>query len=185
MKLMCRLQECTTGRRVLVLLAITISLYMTILFYTIPSVTARAPEMRLFDMSPGGYSQTDAESLLAAIGPEGRNTYLKLQLPVDFVYPGFFAVTCTMTLVWLFRQRFGSGSKVFLLAPVPAAAGFFDYMENFGILLMLRSYPDLSPWLVRIASNFSILKSALTVAFYILLFYGLIVLFVKRKPPDS
>ena len=181
MKLIARLQKSATGRRVLVLLVITMALYVTILFYSIPAVTARAPGMRLFDMSPGGYSQSYSESLLAAIGPEGRDTYRHLQLPIDFIYPGLFAVTYTMMLAWLFKKSFDADSKIFLLALVPAAAGLFDYLENIGIMVILHSYPAVDPGAVLVSSMFSVLKSILTAVFYILLCYGFIVLFIKRK----
>jgi hypothetical protein len=175
-----KLQKCASGHLVLLLFIITIFVYMVILFYTIPAVTARAPEMRLFDMSPGGYTHAYAEKLLDAIGPEGRAAYLKQQLPIDFVYPGLFAVTYTLMLVWLFSKSFDLRSKVFLLALIPAAAGLFDYLENIGIIFMIKSFPDLNPYLVSISSTFSILKSLLTIASYFLLCFGFLSLFIKR-----
>lgn len=47
------------------------------------------------DASPGCYSPEYAEILLKAIGPIGREVYLTRQLPMDFIYPGLFAVTYT------------------------------------------------------------------------------------------
>jgi hypothetical protein len=181
MKLLTFLQKRASGHTLLVLFAITNVVYLAMLLYSIPSVTARAPGMRLFDMSPTGYSPQYAKELLEAIGPEGRNAYLGLQLPLDFVYPALFALTYTLMLVWLFKKRFDSASKWFFIALVPAAAGFFDYMENLGIILMLRSYPGLDPAIVAASSMCSLLKSVLTIAFYILLLYGVLLLVLKRK----
>ena len=174
------LHKYASGRIVLSLFIVTMFVYATILFYSIPSVTAQAPGMRLFDMSPFGYSQAYAENLLEAIGPDGRNAYLKLQLPIDFIYPGLFALTYSLMLFWLFKKRFGARSKIFYSALVPAAAGFFDYIENIAILLMLKSYPEPNSCIVACSSMFTVLKSVLTVAFYILLCYGFIVLLIKR-----
>lgn len=84
-------------------------------------------------------------------------------------------------LIWLFSKRSDAKSKVFLLAFVPAAAGLFDYLENIGIILMLMSFPTISPMLVYVSSIFLILKSVLTVLFYILLCCSFVFLFVKRK----
>jgi hypothetical protein len=181
MKLIENLQKYASGRHVLLLFIITMIVYFIILFYSIPAVIAQAPGMRLFDMSPRGYTPTYAETLLKAIGPIGRELYLKRQLPIDFIYPGLFAVTYTLMLVWLFAKRFDAKSKIFLLVLVPAAAGLFDYLENFGIILMLKSFPTISPTLVHVSSMFTILKSVLTITFYLLLCYGFILLFVKRK----
>lgn len=185
LKLIAQLQKHASGHRVLVLFGITLILYFAILFYSIPAVTAQAPGMRLFDMSPSGYSPAYAKKLLAAIGPAGRDAYLRLQLPIDFVYPGLFAITYTMMLVWLFKKSCRPASKVFFLAFVPAAAGFFDYLENIGILGMLGSFPALSTGVVYVTSACSVAKSVLTVAFYILLMGGFVLLFVKGRRRSS
>lgn len=184
MRLMASLQRRASGRTVLALFVITNIVYLMMLFYSIPSVTAQAPGMRLFDMSPLGYSHEYAEELLRNIGPEGREAYLKFQLPLDFIYPGFFAMTYSLMLVWLFKKRLDPGSRLFFLALVPSAAGFFDYMENLGIIIMLRSYPGIQPGVVLASSTFSLLKSVLTVLFYILLLGGFLLLFLKRKRPN-
>ena len=176
-----KLQKYATGRLLLLLFIITIAVYLIIIFYSIPKVTAQAPEMKLFDMSPGGYDSIYAKELLKSIGPVGRKVYLTRQLPIDFIYPGLFAVTYTLMLVWLFGKRFDSKSKIFLLALIPALAGLFDYFENVGIILMLRSWPNINPLVVQISSLFSIVKSALTITFYILLLFGFLMLFIKRK----
>ncbi len=138
------LQERATGRTVLILFVITQVVYAAILLYTIPAVLKHVPDMKLFDMSPGGYSSEYAGDLLNAIGADGRQIYLTLQLPMDFVYPGLFAVTYTLLLTWLFDKGFAQESPVFYLAFVPAVAGLFDYLENIGIIMMLRSFPNIS-----------------------------------------
>lgn len=181
MKLMTSLQRRASGRTVLALFVLTNVVYLAMLLYSIPSVTAQSPGMRLFDMSPMGYSPQYAIALLDAIGPEGRDAYLGLQLPLDFIYPALFALTYSLMLVWLFKKVFDGGAKWFFLALVPAAAGFFDYMENLGIIIMLRSYPGIDPGVVEAASTFSIFKSVLTIAFYILLLCGFLLLFLKRR----
>ena len=55
---------------------------------------------------------------------------------------------------------------------IPVAAGVFDYFENLGIIGMLVSYPDLSPSIVLLSSVCTILKSLMTVLFYVLLLYA-------------
>lgn len=174
------LQERATGRTVLILFVITQVVYATILLYTIPAVLEEAPDMKLFDMSPSGYSSEYAGNLLNAIGADGRQTYLTLQLPMDFVYPGLFAVTYALLLVWLFNKGFVRESPVFYLAFVPTIAGLFDYLENIGIIMMLRSFPNISAATVAFASMSSVIKSVFTVGFYILLLVGIIA-FARRR----
>lgn len=167
------LQERATGRLVLILFIVTMAVYTIILFYTIPAVLTNAPDMKLFDMSPSGYTLEYAQELLSAIGEAGRQIYLSLQLPVDFIYPGLFAVSYTLLLVWLFKKGFVRESPVFYLALVPFFAGLFDYLENVGIIMMLRTFPDLTPTTVSLASASSVLKSVFTIGFYVLLLVGI------------
>ncbi len=82
------------------------AVYLTMLFYTIPAVTAFAPEFPIFDLSPSGYSFSYASELLEELGKEGRNLYLYSQLPLDFIYPGLFSVTYSLLLVWLFLHLY-------------------------------------------------------------------------------
>ena len=168
------IQDRTTGRLVSFFLLLTLGLYATIMLVTIPYVQGYAPYQTLFDLSPAGYSYEYAVELLSALGPEGRLAYLSVQLPLDFVYPGFLAISYTLLLIWLFGKGFASESIVYYLAFVPVLAGMFDYLENIGIFLMLRSYADLSPTIVSFASVNTLLKSGFTTGFFLLLFVGII-----------
>lgn len=174
------LQKRATGKLVLILFLITMGVYATIVLYTIPSVLDRAPELRLFDMSPTGYTLEYAQRLLESIGEDGRIRYMSLQLPFDFVYPVLFGLTYTLLLTWIFKRGFSARSRIFYLALVPAFAGALDYAENVGIIIMLKSFPAISPATVAIASTSTVLKSLLTVAFYLLLLAGIIAVGTKR-----
>ncbi len=176
-----KLQEFATGRLVLLLFIATMTVYSVIIFYSIPVVTAQAPGLKIFDMSPTGYSFDYAKELLESIGPVGREFYLTRQLPIDFIYPGLFSVTYTLMLIWLFGKRFDRESRIFWLALIPALAGTFDYLENIGIILMLKSFPNIIPSVVQVSSLFSIVKSIMTTVFYILLLFGLLMLAIRKK----
>jgi len=173
-KMIHSLQNRATGRLVLILFVITMSVFATLLMVTIPAVQAQAPHLPLFDVSPGGYSLEYATTLLDGIGSVGRHTYLSRQLPLDFIYPGLFGISYTLLLVWLFGKGFAAKSPIFYLAFMPALAGFFDYLENIGIILMLRSYPHLSAATVSFASLSTVLKSGLTVGYSLLILVGIL-----------
>jgi hypothetical protein len=81
-KLIAKLQKYASGRLVLLLFIITTVVYLVIVLYSIPEVVKLAPEMKLFDMSPGGYDAIYAEELLRSIGQTGREIYITLQLPI-------------------------------------------------------------------------------------------------------
>ncbi len=173
------LKKWATGKVVLGLFVVTMSVYLTMLFYTLPIVESHAPGKALFDLSPGGYSYDYALSLLQTLGTAGRHSYLTIQMPLDLIYPGLFAISNTLLIVWLFEKGFETSSRILYLAFIPFFGGLFDYLENIGIILMLQAFPEVSPSLVKIASAFTILKSGFTTAFFILLFVGLAVLFKK------
>jgi hypothetical protein len=128
-----------------------------------------APEMKLFDVSPSGYTTEYAISLLKAIGPEGRELYLSLQLPLDFIYPGLFIISYSFLFAWLLKKNYRPESKVYYALYIPILAGLFDYVENILIIMMLNAYPDLSSGLVTAASLATISKSILSSIFFILL----------------
>lgn len=174
-------QNLASGRRVFVLFLLTMLVYTTMLTYTIPMVESYAPNLALFDLSPTGYSYEHATSLLQELGPEGRQIYLTRQLPLDFIYPGLFAVSYTLLLFWLFSKEFKDDSGVFYFAFIPVLGGFFDYLENICIIIMLKTFPTTSTTLVKISSTFTLLKGIFTTLFFILLLIGVGAALVKRS----
>jgi len=152
------MQKHSTGKVIIALFALTMSVYLTMLSYSIPVVSAFAPELPIFDLSPLGYSFNYANELLNTLGAEGRNLYLTTQLPLDFIYPGLFSITYSLLLVWLFGKTFNVNSKIYYFALVPFLAGIFDYVENVFIIKMISSFPDLQVTTVKVASTFTILK---------------------------
>ena len=146
--------------------------YFTMLLYTIPQVEQHANGMKLFDLSPAGYSQQYALELLKNLGSIGRDIYLYRQLPLDFIYPGLFAVSCCLLLTWILKKSLSINSSMFYWCIVPLVAALFDYLENICIVLMLKSYPKVPELLVTFGSIFTVFKSALTTIFFILFFIG-------------
>ena len=176
------LKKVASGKTVLILFVATMAIYLLMLFYTIPMVESFAPNTALFDLSPSGYSYQQAISLLEELGNEGRRFYISRQLPLDFIYPGLFAVSYTLLLIWLFSKSFETTSRIYYLTFIPALGGLFDYLENIFIIRMITSFPDLSTGLVQVASTFTLLKSIFTTVFFLLLFAGFVAfVFTKTK----
>ena len=173
------LQKYATGKLISGLFALTMVVYISMLAYSIPAVSAFAPQLPLFDLSPAGYTFAYANELLSALGAEGRGLYLTTQLPLDFIYPGLFAITYSLLLVWLFGKTFSANSKIYYVAFVPFLAGMFDYMENIFIIKMINSFPDLQATTVEIASVLTLLKSGFTTVFFVLLIAGFAMFFKK------
>jgi len=166
------MQKHSTGKLVFILFLLTMTVYSTMLLYSIPAITALAPELPIFDLSPLGYSFNYANELLNTLGTEGRNLYLTTQLPLDFIYPGLFSLTYSLMLAWLFGKIFNRNSKIYYFSFVPFLVGIFDYAENIFIIKMINSFPDLQVATVKVASIFTLLKSSFTMVFFILLIVG-------------
>ena len=113
MNLLSFLHRVSTGKVVLAFIIPAIIVYFIMLLYTIPQVSAYAPGINLFDLSPTGYSFEYAIKLLDTLGSEGRELYLYGQLPLDFIYPGLFAVSCSLLLSWLLLTTQKTNSKIF------------------------------------------------------------------------
>jgi len=174
MKIIRVIQKYSTGKNVILLFSLNMVFYLTILFYSIPKVVAVAPEMKLFDISPSGYTTEYAISLLNSIGPEGRGLYMSLQLPLDFVYPGLFIISYSLLLAWLLKKNYDLESKAYYALYIPIFAGLFDYTENVLIIMMLKNYPNLASSLVTFASLATIAKSILSSIFFTLLILSII-----------
>ena len=173
------------GRNVLIFLVSSLAVYFVMLFYTIPVVQSYAPEMKVFDLLPAGYSYDYAIKLLSSLGDKGREEYLNTQLPLDFIYPALFSISSCLLLAWLFLKRNNKDSRIFYLCFVPIFAGVFDYLENIQIVVMIFNYPDVSQIQVALSSASTIAKSGLTTIFFLLLFFGFIRLWIGPRIMDT
>lgn len=179
-KLVSFIQTNSSGKNVILFFVPAIIVYVLMLSYTIPSVEKYSNGMKLFDLSPGGYTYEYAKELLVNMGNGGRDLYLYNQLPLDFLYPALFAISCSLLLSWLFLKIKSPSSKLFYFCLVPVAAGVFDYIENIMIISLLTGYPDISSAQVGVSSFVTIVKSALTTIFFLILTVAGISFFLKR-----
>ena len=150
------------AKRTLIYGVLAISVYLAMILGPLATLESTAG-LKPFDMRPNGYGLEEARELLSNLGAEGREIYLKQQLPLDLLYPALMA----LTLACLY-QLIGSTSGHALIVRVGVvlswAAASFDYAENFGVFLMLTLWPDLPELLVRSASFATLVKSIATTA---------------------
>jgi len=87
-----------------------------------------------------GYTASKAYDLLTALGNDGRSFYIMKILPLDFPFP-FTYMLCYAGWIALMGKYTipKSALKIHLAAPVLAM--LFDWIENIGILAMLKNYP--------------------------------------------
>ena len=174
-----------SGKRILMLFLLTSVIYAMMLIVTIPRVMHLSGGMKLLDMMPFGYSVEYVNALLSALGENGRKAYLYHQLPLDMIYPFMFGLTYCLILA-LFLENMDKFKGFFVyLCLLPLAAGFFDYLENIGIITMLNSYPDNSDLLSEATNVFSILKSSLTTIYFLILTVVLVLFGITRLSKSS
>ena len=93
------------GKKILLLFILTNIVYAIMLTITIPKVMSYAGGMKLLDMMPTGYNAGYVNSLLNALGSEGRNTYLFQQIPIDLIYPFLFGITYCLLYAFIIKKR--------------------------------------------------------------------------------
>ncbi|CAM3576626.1 hypothetical protein [Zobellia roscoffensis] len=157
------------GKKVLFLFLLTNTVYVAMLMLTIPKVMIFSKGMRLLDMQPMGYDFEYVHLLFQNLGPEGRHAYLHQQLPLDMVYPLLFGVSYCLVLAY-FLNKLNKLKPLFIYGCLlPLVVGMADYGENFGILFLLNSYPEISYSSVTITSSFTLVKSMGTTLYFVIL----------------
>lgn len=170
------------GRTVLTMFVLTNIVYVFMLTVTIPAIMKFTGGLEIFDMMPGGYSYTYAAELLEKLGNEGREYYLYRQIPADVIYPGLFAICYSMMIAYFLMKTGKLNTKLKYLSYLPIAAGLFDYLENICIIIMLKSFPDLSQGTVTAGNIFSVSKSvSTTISFTVIIVLLIITIVLKIK----
>lgn len=169
-----------TGKKVLLFFIITQIVYGTMLLWSIPNILKYSHGMKILDLMPTGYGAQYVQKLFETLGERGRDVYLFQQIPLDLVYPVLFAISFSLLLTYLFRKSFFKENIIQKTNILPLFAALFDYVENFGIIIMLNMYPASKVWVINTISIFSILKSVSTTFIFILLLLGLILLLMKK-----
>ena len=146
---------------------------------TIPRTMNFSNGMDLLDMIPTGYDLNYVSELFSSLGENGRRTYLTNQIPVDMIYPLLFGLSYCLLLGYFLKKLNKLIVPFTYLCLLPILAGIADYLENFGIIALLTSYPDLTAVAVRTTSSFSLIKSISTSAFFIVLILVLILVGFK------
>jgi hypothetical protein len=178
------LEKNTSGKKVLGLFILTNVLYLIMLLVTIPKTMEFSNGMKLLDMLPTGYNQDYANELFRTLGQNGREIYLTNQIPVDMIYPLLFGLTYSLLLAYFLKKLNKLKSPFTYLCLLPIIAGIADYLENIGIITMLKSYPNFTETTVNATNTFSVVKSTSTSIFFIALIAILIILgikFIKKK----
>ena len=149
------------------LFAVTAAVYLVIVLWSLPKISAAAGGAAPFDMQPFGYSFDEAKTFLAALTPEGSEFYLNVQHRLDAAYPALLAATLFFAIRALAP---GVGFVPTLPALIALPGAIFDYLENASVTAMLNAgAAGLTPELIARASRWTLLKSIFTTIAMLLL----------------
>lgn len=168
-----------SGKKVLGLFILTNIVYTFMLTVTIPKTMGFSNGMKLLDMMPTGYSFNYVSELFNSLGENGRLIYLTNQIPVDMIYPLLFGLSYCLLLGYFLKKLNKLNSPYNYLCLIPIIAGIADYLENIGIITMLKNYPELKETTVYTTNIFSVIKSISTSIFFITLIVVLITIGIK------
>ncbi len=176
-----------SGRLVIALLVATAIFWAVLILITVPHLQGLAGGADLFDARWMGYSYDDAKTYLVVLGPEGRAYYLNPELVLDTFFPPLYAASSVLALWWLTMPgRVIDGTVPigwrFVLVAVPVAELILDWGENTGIAVMIWTWSDPSPVLVRVSSfatQLKLLAAALTEI--LLIGFAVVALLRRRK----
>jgi hypothetical protein len=153
-----------SGYWVLVIMITSIALWAFMIFGTLAHLRQLAGGLDPFDTRPFGYGISQARAFLDALGADGRDFYVNVQLRLDAIYPATYAVSRGMVLWWLTASGRLRDTpvpillRVALLIPTAATAGF-DYAENIQIGRMLAAGPTVDASVIETASRMTVCKS--------------------------
>lgn len=165
----------------LILLALTGGIYLVLLLVTTPQLQSFAPGHQITDLTPAGLSHQATLGLYDALGFEGRDYYLHVQLPIDMIYPALFMASLGLLLATLTRYL-QLPFALRLTALLPILAGGSDWAENALTWRALRTYPEISPTLPQLGSWFTVVKTTSVVLTLVLcLGFGLWAVARRRR----
>ena len=126
-----------------------------------------------------GYTYEQAKDMLTALGAEGRLFYLTRIVPLDFAFPFSYMLFYAGWLAFFFKHiTIKDWMKLLLMIPVLNMLS--DWIENAGIIAMLRGYPDLPGFAVYTSSIAGTVKMTLAVVNIALVFLFLVILLVSK-----
>lgn len=161
----------------------TIAIYLVMVLWSLPYISAQAGGAVPFDMRPTGYTFDEARAFLAALSPEGNSFYRDVQHRLDLFFPGMLAATLYCAIAALLPARLKSWRYVLPLPTLLVAA--FDWSENAAVARLLAAGADaITPEMVAEASRWSMLKAGASTVVYtvllILLIWKAVIRFRRR-----
>lgn len=180
MKLLSAFIAKIAGYRVIIVLAVLFGLFANLLLPSLEkSINEKAGKtVGVIDLQ-SGFHPSKVYEMIEDYGPEARKSYLLIEITVDVVYPIIYAFLFSVIL-FVFYEKLGVKAPIKSIYLLPFLTLLFDYAENLFIVLMLSLYPTKVMAFAYLCSAFTALKWATLILSILFVFYGGIMLLIKR-----
>lgn len=117
------------------------------------------PELNrgLMDLS-FGFTPEKGYGIIESYGEKGREIYLFVESFVDVIYPFVYTIAFILLVSFLFKKNGWNMQRIGILNVIPIGGLVFDLFENFGIIQILRAFPEKVDFWATFASNSGLLK---------------------------
>jgi hypothetical protein len=119
------------------------------------------------------YTPEQAYALFSAMGEAGRAFDLTRIVPLDMLFPFAYTLFDAVAITWLLHRWLPAGSRWHRLNVVPVVGGIADYLENFGIIMMLVAWPAPLPDIARFTMVAGLVKFLFGALAFIIIFGAL------------
>jgi hypothetical protein len=146
-----------SGRAVLTALFVTVLSFVLMAFVIAPEFGEATSGLKPFDLNFGITAEMIYQQL-PSYTDLSRRIYVQFAI-IDFIYPAAAASFFVLLWAWLFKRapnRFFKQVADLGMLPVPFLFAIVDWLENFGFLIVIFSYPAKLP---AIASSAGTLKA--------------------------
>jgi len=126
-----------------------------------------------------GFTPEFAHELLDNLQDDGRKAYRLTTLFVDIPYALIYGFIYSFILVVLLKKT-KNWSKYKLIILVPLLISLFDLLENVGILLLIKTYPNTSTSISVFTSWSNQLKWIFAFITFLLVLFNIIILTAKK-----
>ena len=103
------------------LVAVTTAIYLVMVLWSLPKISAAAGGATPFDMRPLGYSFEEARAFLTALSSEGARFYRTVQHRLDLLYPALLAATLFFAIRALAPHRWVLSPSLLALTAIPGS----------------------------------------------------------------
>lgn len=141
------------------------------------------PELNkgLMDLS-FGFTPERGYEIINSYGEDGRRVYFFVESFIDVIYPIIYSTAFVLLISFLMKKN--QWKSYLTINLIPYGSLVFDLLENLGIVIMLKSFPERVDFWAKLASNAGIAKwffagVTLIVVFINLISWGINV--IKKK----